>query len=474
MTQPRLTEVLTRIADQATPASIAPDTWHRGVRRRRARIVAAGLTAVAVLAAVPLLLLDRDGTRHVAPASPPRPVVPSRVYPPVTGEDTIVESPPGPAAIIVSGDRELRGSDIWGWEGRSLLVGQDGGYRLARTVGEASAGLGDLLLSPDGRFLASVSWLEGAPPSSTGGGTVVFDLTTGKAREFRGGQPLAWSPDGGSILLRDIPPGGGNPPGELGGLRLLDLSTGDTRALPRIEGRMREGNLVAFSPDGARLAVAMLDELYVIDLAEGRLNSLAGLSIRDRLAGPGAWLPDGNRIAVYTMTGCTEDDDCDEAELARRQFRIRYLDAGTGRPATGPALAAARGMAVRLFGWRADGSAVAAVYSPENGTRTTDSIWSETDWYAVGGVALRAFGTDGSQRVLVDLPESALFTDVPAGLLDRFGGPSPSRLEGGVRRLLAVYWPLGQIGEALVLLVLLIVGFRQRHRLTRRRRPTAG
>jgi hypothetical protein len=107
------------------------------------------------------LLISRQGGKGVSSAASYQPA-PSNVYSPLTGEDTILEAPPGPAAILNAGDHELRGSDIWGWEGRSMIVAQSGSYRLARTVGETSAGAGGLLLSPDGRYLASQPWIEGS------------------------------------------------------------------------------------------------------------------------------------------------------------------------------------------------------------------------------------------------------------------------------------------------------------------------
>jgi hypothetical protein len=342
-------------------------------------------------------------------------------------------------------------------------------------VGESSAGIpGGLLLSPDGRYLASMPWVEGSSwPDDGRDQTALLDLSTGKVVQLDGGLPMAWAPDSASLLVHAYPSDGSGQPYVIGTLRLLDVRTGRTQSLPEIRGRMRMGNLTAFSPDGTRLAVATEDALYIVDLGRNTLVRLADLTERDRLAGPGAWLPDGQRIALYSMTGCADGESCDEAALRQRQFQVRYLDPDTAAPAPGPGLAPARGMAARLLGWQRDGAAVVAVYSPEAGLRrpADDSSWSETDWWTVGGVELMRFATDGSQRRLVDLPGSALFVDVPASLLDRFGGPSPSRLVGGVRGLLALYWPAGQVAELLVAAVGLIVGLSRWRRRRRRRGP---
>ncbi|HZM83135.1 MAG TPA: hypothetical protein VFC19_46075 [Candidatus Limnocylindrales bacterium] len=466
--EPRLSAVLQTIADQARPARIDPRTWPKGKRRRRIRVAAAAAATVLVIAGAPFLLARAD-RQALIPADQPRPVVPSTVYSPLTGEDTIAESPGGPAAILVTGDHELRGSDIWGWEGRSLVVGQNGSYRLARTVGETAAGAGGLLLSPDGRYLAGMPWIEGTRwPDSGEIRTAIVDLTTGKATQYPGGFPVAWAPDGRSLLVEQPDTGTTN---ATGALHLLEVNSGSLRPLPRIRGAKRAGNFAAFSPDGTRIAIATETELSVVGVRDGSLRTLATLSSRDRLAGPGAWLPDGKRLAMYYVGGC-EEPPCTETRLAQRLFQIEYRDADTGQPTNGPAIAPAQGLAARLLGWQRDGDAVVAVYSPEDGAtrQEGDTNWSETDWWTVGGVELKEFGAGGGQRRLVSLPSSALFVEVPANLLDSFGGPSPSLVEGGLRAVLAFYWPVGQVCELFVLMVLVIVVIvRYRKRLRRRR-----
>ncbi|MFI6820760.1 hypothetical protein ACIBJE_07375 [Micromonospora sp. NPDC050187] len=219
--------------------------------------------------------------------------------------------------------------------------------------------------------------------------------------------------------------------------------------------------------------MATEDALYVIDVAGNSLRKLADLTGADRLAGRGAWLPDGGRIAVYSVDRCAGDAACDERSLRDRLFHLRYVDADDGQPTDGPKLAPARGLAARVLGWQRDGAAVVATYEPEEGLvkAANDPNWSDLDWWAVGGVELAAFRSDGSRHRLVDLPESALFVEVPAGLLDSFGGPAPSRIEGALRWLLALYWPLGQVVELLVVLVAVIgvvVRWRRRRRLRAR------
>jgi len=423
-----------------------------------AAVAAGGLAAVVVLAAAPLLLGRGQGN---GPVDSPGPVVPSTVYPPLTGEDTIVDEPPGPAAILIAGDHELRGMDFWGGEGRSLLVSQRGSYRLARSAYELSTGIGGgMLLSPDGRYLAGSLTMEGAKePSPDRVQAAVFDLVAGTMRQYDGGYPMAWSPNGDSILVHTLPATGEVVhPHTFGELRLLSMTTGQARPLPRIEGGLRDGNFAGFSPDGRRLAVATTTALHLIDLVDNSQIKLADLTESDRLAGPGAWLPDGKRIAMYSINGCVRGE-CDEAALRQRQFHIRYLDADTGQRATGPALAPAQGLAARVLGWQRDGSAVVVVHSPENRfSADVDDPGLETDWAAIGGVELMAFQPGGGRRRLVNLPSSALFVDVPTSLLDRFGAPAPSRLEGTARRTLAFWWPLGQLALYMAILIAAVIG----------------
>ncbi len=182
-----------------------------------------------------------------------------------------------------------------------------------------------------------------------------------------------------------------------------------------------------------------------------------------RVVADGAWLPDGKRIALYTFDGCGGGDEfCDTAALGDRLFRVRYVDALTGQATSGPALAPARGLTVRMLGWQADGDAVVAVHEVEEGATKQAGFpeWEEDGWWTVGGVHLMEFRADGSQGELVELPEGALFVDVPASLLNSFGGPSASWLEGAFRRALAWRWPLGQFGILLGLLMLAYAGRR--------------
>jgi hypothetical protein len=459
-----LTDVLERIADRARPARVAADTWPKGVRRHRIRVAGAALVAVVAVAIAATagagVLGDRLAEPVVVPGESPQPVIPSTVYGPVFGEDTVIESPPGPAGLVVSGSNAFSNVDWFGYEARSLVVAQNGAYRLVHEMTHSQ--MDSLLLAPDGGRLAGSSGMEGA--DRTTAMTAVLDLRTGAVARYPGGYPIQWAPDGRSILTHEYRP---NENG-LGHLRLLDLQTGQARELPRIPGRFRVGHFAAFSPDSARIAVAVERSLYVVNLADNSLREVAPLTEQDRLAGPGAWLPDGKRLAVYRFDGCEQESVCDSQALANRVFRIRYLDADTNLPATGPELAPAIGMVARLLGWQRDGAAVVSVHFPEPSAvkRRDNPYWSETEHWTVRSVELSRFPAGGGQPSrLVDLPSGAQYVDVPHELMDSFGGPSRSAAEGTLRWLLTLYWPVGVLeAMALVVAVVAVVLFVRRRR----------
>lgn len=459
MTETRLKQALDTLAEQAKVARVGPDTWHRGRRRHLATTTASVVTVLALLTAVAFVLNPSTVERQAGQA---RPIIPSVVYPPITFQFKAVSAPPGPAAVLVAGDKELRGSDVWGWEGRSLVVGRNGSYRLVRTVGESDAGISGLVLSPDGRYIVSSPSIEGATwPSDLRMYSAVLDLTTGKVRLYPGGLALAFAPGSKTLLVRVGEYSVGGNDNRLGPIGLLDLDSGAIRPLADIDGRWHAGNVTAFSPDGSLLAVASKTALHIIETATGSVRRIVPLSEHDRLAGPGAWLPGGKRIALYTVGGCgVTGGSCSEDALSRRRFDLRYVDAETGADAAGPALAPVNGIGVRMLGWQADGDAVVAVYRPQEGqSQETGGLhWSETGWWEVGGVELREFRPGGAANKLIELPDSALFVDVPAELLDSFGGPALSRVEGTVRRILAVAWPIGQIGVLLAVGAVWLIG----------------
>lgn len=453
MTERGLTELLRRIADQAPAVRLPEDLWRRGRRLRRRRLVA-GAAAVAVLGvvlAVPLFGAGGGGGPGSLTPADSGPAVPAAVYPPLLGQSTVRESPPGAAAILVTGEGPLTGTDLawYEYEGRSLVVGRDGEYRLVRTQFGGEAGQG-MLLSPGGRYVTGDNTMEGAgwPDIALS----VLDLTNGKIRRYDGGLAVAWAPDGRQLLVQEW---------QTHRLNLLNLDSGELRPLMDLgEVTLRPAWAAAFSPDGGRVVVQVGDALHLIELADGSRREVVDLGSRRRLAGVGAWLPDGRRIAILEMTGC--ETDCDNRALNSRAYRIRYLDAERGVEVSGPRFDDVVGIGARLLGWQRNGDAVMVRHDANkvvhNGPMR--ATWDGTDSSVVGNVELIALHPGGGRARLVELPAGAMQVDVPRDLVEAgaFGGPSPSWVEGGVRQMAGAVTPivLG-LGPALVVLLFVLL-----------------
>jgi hypothetical protein len=366
----------------------------------RAAVAVAGLVAV--------------GAALLVPSSAPTPAsdaaVPARIYAPFPLQRTANAAPAGPAVLLAG---PFGGGDLPGrYESRNLVMGRDGSQRLVRTVNNWVLGK-DVLLSPDGRYVAGNNDLEGSHLGYWN--TAVLDLTTGKVRDYAGGVPVAWTPDGRRLLIEGD-----------GLVRLLDLDTGEARYLFGVADEL--GGLIAFSPDGSRLAAQLGPELYLYDLAAGKGRKIAVTGPNRRLAGPGGWTPDG-RIALVELVGCALA--CNASDIAMRIFRIVYLDAETGRVVGGPAFQPVRGVDIRLVGWQSDGDVVATVFNPAEQRYSGEPIgvpWPREGTWGAGNVDLLALHPGGGRTELVRLPNHAKEVDVALDLLkaDRFGGPTPS------------------------------------------------
>ncbi|MGC9669351.1 hypothetical protein ACNTMW_22695 [Planosporangium sp. 12N6] len=406
MTERTLAEALRTVADEVPVPPLPTDLWRRGRRRHRRRIAAA-LTATATLAvvvAVPLTWLG-PAPERVEPAEPPG-AAPSVVYPPMPWQRTVQQAPAGRAALIVSGEGAFRGSDLFGYEGRTVVVSRAGRYRLVNGAHEGEVG-DEFQLSPDGRYLAAPGPVDGTDGLGWDA-TSLVDLTTGRVRGYPGGIPVAWAPDGRHLLIQGF---------QHGPLAMLDIGSGavrrlDATGIPEVRGRF-----TAFAPDGGRVVVGVGGSLYVADVATGTTRKLVDLGRRYRLAGPGAWTADG-RIAVWeAVAGC--EDDCELPYPGTGEFRLRFLDAGSGADVAGTGLDQVRGQFPRLLGWQRDGDAVVETYRPAPPQASAPAAAS------LEVVALRP---GGGRAVLVRLPADAHHVDVARDLLaeGRFGGAPPS------------------------------------------------
>lgn len=414
-----LARSMRHIADEARPVHLPADLWRRGRRRRRRRIAAAGAALavlVAVLVAVPFAV-DRSGPRAIEPADGPA-SIPSTVYPPLPLQRTVQQAPNGPATLLVSGGGQFQGGDLlYRYDDRSMVVGRDGYYRMVRGATRKEAG-DSLLLSPDGRYVASDAGLEGA---GDGPATAVLDLTTGDVRTYAGARPLAWSPDSRRLLAH----------GDDTVIHLIDRESGAAREVTRLPAVR-----VAFAPDGRRFVAEAGSALTIVDVDTGATRELTRLEKVERLAGPAAWRPDG-RITLASAFGCTSA--CSRDDLRGREVNLRFLDERSGERIHGASFFGLNGvLGMRLLGWRSNGTPVVAVFDlirnadeyPVSRWPLDGPEWQQDDTFLRGGVRLMVLDRDTPTGTeLVRLPESALNVEVARDLVasERFGGPAPSR-----------------------------------------------
>ncbi|MGY1710547.1 WD40 repeat domain-containing protein [Geodermatophilus sp. SYSU D00758] len=259
--------------------------------------------AVAVLAMGLLVALAPAGPAVPGPGAavlPPR--LPGYSY--LTGNAS--DSPPGRAVALYQQGFGVEFMDF----PHAVVVGASGAVRRldlaehragAATQGDPTA----MLLSPDGTRVA-VGVYDDAHPD-----VAVQHLVTGVVRSSavgpgRAAVPVAWSPDGGTLLVvvptePHDPYGGLVAAGPRGRAVLLDAATGGARPL-EVPGTPHQVAAAAFSPDGAHLAVQDPGgTVTILDLRGGPARALGPAA---PLAGSAAWSPDGALLATEaTCTG---------------------------------------------------------------------------------------------------------------------------------------------------------------------------
>lgn len=370
-----LTAVLSGVAAEATPGRVPSDLWARGRRRHRTRVAVMTLVSTVVVALVALPVLFAP-SRHRALPAEQTPTIPARIIAPPPMLPNLVQSPNGPASMVLTGPGGWGASDVFGYEDRAIVVGQDGLYRWVRQRDAFDAGE-SLLLSPDGRYLAGDGDLEGAEPPPTWNphsATAVMDLTTGRVRTYISGPPIAWSPDGRLLMLTSA-----------ASLTLIDPERDDGFAFDANLGTSGLVPTVAFSPDGQRLALQRGTTLVVYDRGAG--HTAAELGAGARLAGPGAWTSDG-RFAVWRPAGAGT-------------YELTFVDGN------GPVFSPVHVASPRLLGWQSDGDAVVVLTPPSGAPRVV------------------ALHPGGGETDLVDVYGGANRVDIARDSLDRFGGPTP-------------------------------------------------
>ncbi|MEV0156130.1 hypothetical protein AB0H57_20710 [Micromonospora sp. NPDC050686] len=449
----RLRDALRETAE-AVPAYDVHDRAVATARRTRRRSVAAALAALALVALVPVGL-RAGGAPTTAAATGAGGALPDRVSSPAFGELHATDRPRlGPASVIFSGQAP---GLVWREEGsRVVAVGADSDRYRTFTVGYEARTGEDVVLSADGRRVAHGSGSSGEPR------VTVIDLVTGRTRDLATGvagsvtsTPVAWSPDGRRLVVRDTVAIDEQRTDYRSVLSLLPLGGG-----PRVELAVGPhsggfGRTVAFAPDGRRLAYEV-DRPAPLDSADGRrpadptgatvrVSDLDGREVSSFtlppstwLAGKGAWTPDGRWLTLAVRQGYT--------------WRLRHVDPANGRevrmidPATGGEAGAARlpwvsGVtAIRLLGWTDAGAAMVVSYLPHpNAPARFDGPLEMDQRSAYGNVGtVRVLALEpgaATARTLLTAPDEVVAVDVaddvvragrvreadpPAGLGPRF------------------------------------------------------
>ncbi|BCJ63689.1 hypothetical protein GCM10009779_46760 [Polymorphospora rubra] len=480
--QSKLQLMLAAEADRMTPARVPEDLWRRGRRRYRRRVAGTVAAVLAVALALPGLLVLAAEPPPVVGASTEG-AVPGRVYDPWPWQAPVAQSPPGPAAILLSGSGNgLGGVDLPGAYGSKIAaVGRDGSYRMLRYADTYLQVGQRVRLSPDGRYVVGPDSVEDLIVPGRAGRLSVVDLVTGHSRRFKelpADVPVAWQPDSAALLLwsqpeaslvnyGETPPFDGNEAtyGYAGGsLWLLDLATGESRKVLDLGAAVFDPiNSVAFAPDGRHLAVQVDRALVLVNTADGGSRTLATLGAGQRLAGTGAFTADGSRLAVLGLDGCAVA--CTNAARNQRQWRLTTLDAATGQAGPDGGFDPVPGAAVRVAGWQRDGTAVLVTYQDEHHPYydREPSIEAPAAYRAVSAAKLLAVRPGGGTTQLIR-QEGVWVWDIDVAhdlVVDgRFGGPSPEPTAFPAAWWLYCLVLTPTVG--LLLLVVLVVRWRRR------------
>ncbi|WP_422736260.1 hypothetical protein ACN263_22090 [Micromonospora sp. WMMD729] len=345
----RLRDAL-RTAAEGVPAYPVYERALATARRDRRRRVAAATGALLVLV-VAGVALPLGRTPAPEPAATADAALPDRIALPPIGTLHVTDRPRlGPASVIFSGPAPR----LHGWNDVNVVGVVDADsdrYRIMRMGGESLAG-GLVHLSPDGRYLARPEGEQDDP------GVEVIDLVTGRTRRLTSrvddsvaSTPVAWSADGGSLVVRDDVPVAFDGATYTSVLSAVTVRDNRWTRLAAGAQEARVGSVVAAAP--GRLAYQYGRTVAVTGL-DGRERSSFALPDGTWLAGKGAWSPDGATLTLANRRSGTDE------------WTLRRVDPATGRDVGALRLPAVSGVvAIRLLGWAPDGSALVAAYQPE-------------------------------------------------------------------------------------------------------------
>lgn len=315
VTESRLREVLTELADEAQPVPLLHRLDRRmpAADRRRRLVITAVAAATAVVVAASAGLVWSWTTSMPQPAHQPVEVFEL---------DTVRTTRPGRAWFVVTlaGSNHVAGNEIPAFvapagSGRAVLVPPS----TARPTPFAQR------LSADGTRLTRFTQTNLDPAA-----VEVLDLTTGEIR----GEELGPALDG-FVYAAELSPDNGTVAIYLDGqVRVVDVGTGAATTVHRQPiwdefDSFSPG--VGWSPEGTRLAVHDEADLLVLDRAGQLLQELVGTHL---VNGSQSWSPDGESVIGY--------------DVARAQFQIVPVDGGSRRELEPPA------GAIRPLGWAGD------------------------------------------------------------------------------------------------------------------------
>jgi WD40 repeat protein len=281
---------------------------------------------------------------------------------------------------------ELRSNYV----GRISLVDLDSGLRMRELAG-APAYCHHVTISPDGRWLAA----DGKDQDQQPAVVRVWDLSGGQgartlAVERDSVVGLAFSADSGSLFIvardRSGGPSRASPPTSL---RVYDAATGrEIRSLP-----LTDVGVVAFSPDGERLACGNGKTIELWDVVQGRvLRTLTG--------------------HTGAVSGLSFNRDGSGLASGADDKTIRVWDIVSGRELR---LLAGHSAAISSLDFSPDGTRlVATEYGTVN--RRTVKVWDPVaglELLSLPGALGIAFSGDGSRIAAVGVKTTALWDARP-------------------------------------------------------------
>ncbi|OZV76733.1 hypothetical protein CA850_26305 [Micromonospora echinospora] len=336
--------------------------------------------------------------------------MPDRLAAPLWGTDSVRKRPLGRASVIFT-------SELWWWgeaNGAVAAVGASSDeYRVFWDDELGRAGE-RVLLSPDGSRVALTDQ--------------VIDLGDGRSRRLPRMSgvatigPAAWSPQGDQLAVLGTTRADVVQPDSAEEYRvtravlaLVNLTSGSLSTIADVEPRsVVDGFVVAFAPDGRRLAYQSGNTVVVADV-DGTEHSRFAVPDDTRLAGKGAWTPDGRGLTLVTQSRCCA------GEAYPSRWRLHVVDPVTGQDQPAPVLPEQANLtALRLMGWSPQGEAVVARYHPEPAEKVVgfEAGIGMTDSVRVSRVDVTALHPGAQPRVLIATPvDGVQALDVASGLI---------------------------------------------------------